>query len=157
MKDYSRATRSELPTAFLQDLRHLLDDSDTGFVSLYKFSQYMRAFGPLEGSPKRAEVVICQPWFHGYMSRNEATRMLEPYEPGTYFVRFASEPGSFALNFKDDSNGIYNIKIRVDVGPNRFCMEEGEEHRTFETLGDLVANYPDLLREPLGYRMAMKP
>jgi hypothetical protein len=82
------------------------DYSDTGFVTIHKFADFLNGFGPLKSSPIEQLVnVLSSPWFHGFLSSNEAEKLLEKHLPGTFLIRFSkSKAGSFALAYIDSTN-----------------------------------------------------
>jgi hypothetical protein len=86
---------STLPYVFV------VDYLNSGFVTVYKFAEFLKGFGPLKQSILRVKDILSQPWFHGFLTNDEADRLLEPCEVGTFLVRFSkSTPGSFAINLK---------------------------------------------------------
>jgi hypothetical protein len=114
-------------------LRRVLDDRCLGSVTPYKFSQFLRGFGPLKdcvANAKRVRLrlasrpfypsprqVVCivscfvqllsEPWFHGFLSRREVGALLSGAKVGTFLVRFSkSQPGSFALCFVSQNGSI---------------------------------------------------
>ena len=102
----------------LAHLRNVLDDAQTNFITVYKFAKFLAGFGDLNVAVHNCISIVSKPWFHGYVSKREAARFLEPFEPSTFLIRFASlEPSSFAVNFKDDSHQLYSINVDVEHRP----------------------------------------
>lgn len=112
-------TSTAQKTVVLARLRNVLDDAQTNFITVYKFAKFLDGFGDLHLAVHRCSSIVSQPWFHGYVSKREATRLLEPFEPSTFLIRFASlDPASFAVNFKDESHQLYSINVDVIHRPN---------------------------------------
>jgi hypothetical protein len=113
-------------------LRSVLDDSNTGFVTVYKFAEFMKPFGPLPESINKVGQVIAQPWFHGYLSRVEAEKLLEPFQDGTFLVRFAeSSPGAFAVGYVADKTTVH---INIETLSGSFAVAEGDSECSFVPL-----------------------
>jgi hypothetical protein len=77
-----------------------LDNSNTGFCSLFKFGDFMTGFGPLNQCVDKMQAVLNADWFHGFLSSIEAEKLLEGQSPGTFLIRFSkSKAGSFAIAY----------------------------------------------------------
>jgi hypothetical protein len=93
-----------------------IDNADTGFVTVYKWAEFLKGFGPLSQSLEKVRSVMIQEWFHGFLTNAEAQKLLEPCEHGTFLVRFSkSDPGSFAINYKSGEN-VGSLKVETHPG-----------------------------------------
>eukprot|EP01089_Gocevia_fonbrunei_P011538 TRINITY_DN2496_c0_g1_i1.p1 TRINITY_DN2496_c0_g1~~TRINITY_DN2496_c0_g1_i1.p1 ORF type:complete len:211 (+),score=26.42 TRINITY_DN2496_c0_g1_i1:408-1040(+) len=93
-------------------LKYILDYSATGFVTQFKFGEFLKGFGPTEGSLLRVKAIFAASWFHGYLSSAEATRILDNQLPGTFLVRFSqSLPGTFAIAYIADQSKVIHSLI----------------------------------------------
>jgi len=105
-------------------------------VSMESFDDFVQWFGPLV--PNRAfldkvEGLLRSEWFHGDVSTDEAERMLiSSNKPGTYLVRYSSQPGSFTVSSLS-RNGTVKM-FRVHRKGDKY--ELGEEQ--FPSLGELL-------------------
>jgi hypothetical protein len=137
-------------------LKRVLDNAETGFVTVFRFAEFLKGFGPLNESLTRVHDVASQPWFHGYMSNPEADKLLEACEVGTFLVRFSeSDPGSCAINFKDPNGNI--TRIKVEPTPNGYAVREGTALREFPSISEMVVYYGAYLRSPFADRMMDYP
>jgi hypothetical protein len=88
-----------------------LDGGRSGYVSQYKFSEFIQGFGPLSQSIEKMNALFDAKWFHGYISRRESEFLLNSAEPGTFLLRFSeSDAKSFAISFKS-KNKIFQILV----------------------------------------------
>eukprot|EP01119_Soliformovum_irregulare_P004920 TRINITY_DN1612_c0_g1_i3.p1 TRINITY_DN1612_c0_g1~~TRINITY_DN1612_c0_g1_i3.p1 ORF type:complete len:1090 (-),score=261.69 TRINITY_DN1612_c0_g1_i3:218-3487(-) len=135
-------------------LRYILDNSNTGFISVYKFADFLGGFGPLKQCIEKVEEVLNAEWFHGFLSSVEADRFLEKQMAGTYLIRFSkSKPGSFAIAYVDanNRNAVTHTLIQ-SCPPSGFKIEEAYNKnargRLFVTLGQVVDFYSYILKIP---------
>lgn len=102
---FQKALNYNLDNSQQKTLRYILDNSNTGYISASKFNEFLKGFGPFQRCMHNLNLVIQEPWFHGFLTSNETHRFLETEPDSTFLVRFSSSnPGSFALTFKN--NGI---------------------------------------------------
>jgi hypothetical protein len=110
-------------------LKYLLDNAGTNTVSLYKFSEFLRGFGPLQDSARKSAELVEAPWFHGYLSSHEAESLLHNARPFTFLVRISkSRLGSFALAYLNESKEPQAHADHVD-GAARLQDRGGGGHR----------------------------
>jgi len=121
-------------------LQHIMDNSGTGGVSAYKFSEFLKGFGPLTECMQNVVKILTQKWFHGFLSRSEADKLLTGEEVGTYLVRFSiTRPGSFALALVARNRSIAHILIERNF-PRGVKVEEVKEgKKTTKEFEDLFA------------------
>lgn len=130
------------PTQRKSILRKVLDPGFTGCVSVYKFAKFLDGFGSLEVAARHCEHVTQQPWFHGYVSDEEAGRFLEVFGPGSFVVHFPQmDPNKFKIWYKAGGNQFK--KIHIDT--RHFAGNSGTSQKNWTTLY-FVANesFPSL-------------
>eukprot|EP01087_Luapelamoeba_hula_P024516 TRINITY_DN9358_c0_g1_i1.p1 TRINITY_DN9358_c0_g1~~TRINITY_DN9358_c0_g1_i1.p1 ORF type:complete len:557 (+),score=92.16 TRINITY_DN9358_c0_g1_i1:184-1854(+) len=131
-------------------LRHVLDNSSTGYVNMYKWSEFLKGFGPLPEVVVNLRQTLLAPWFHGFLSSREAELLLEEQPVGTFLIRFSrSSGGSFALAFVQAPRKVLHILIR-SAKPDGFHIDEEETsgHKTFASLPDIIGHYHVYLSSP---------
>lgn len=83
------------------------DTAHVGVVSPFKFSQFLRGFGPLKVCIERVNKITSERWFYGCLSRREALLLLAGQPVGTFLMRFSkSQPGAFALSFVSEQKQV---------------------------------------------------
>src|SRR3989338_4481279 len=113
-------------------------------VRMTKFGEILHWFGPLEISEKgpltpglflsRLRDVLKEGWFHGFISGPKATKDLLDKEPGTFMVRFSSQPGSFAVSRVTRSKQITHVRVLHEKGA--YWLEGSTA--TFDTLTGVI-------------------
>jgi len=130
-------------------LRHILDNMVTGYVTKYKFSEFLKVFGPFSQCVVNLKSVLSERWFQGFLSARESTLLLLLEPDGTYLIRFSkTHPGSFSLAFK--FNGAVNHILISTNSPNGFKVfeEDTKSYREFKTLQEIVSYYNFVLKIP---------
>lgn len=137
-----------------KQLRYVLDNSNTGAVSMYKFADFLAGLGPMNLCVEKVQAILNADWFHGFLSSVEAERLLERQVPGTFLIRFSkSKPGSFAIAYVDsqNKNSITHTLINC-CPPSGFKIEEAYNSnargRLFVTLNEVVQFYGYILKSP---------
>jgi len=132
-------------------LQSVLDHSKIGFVSQYKFSEFLKGFGPFNQCANNVKHILSQKWFYGFLSSGECQSLLTAANApeGTYMMRFSkSKPGSFALAFVNNGQ-VRHILIESDM-PNGFRVPEqkkaGQLH-LFKSLQEIINHY-NVLTQP---------
>jgi hypothetical protein len=146
------ARKIDIDEEGLLSLRYVLDNSGTGEVTLLKFNEFLKAFGPFKDSIQNLRNVVNNRWFHGFLTSEEAERLLELQQIGTYLIRFSrSQMGSFALAFVDGTRRINHTLIHF-CPPNGYSINEndaqGESNRVFNNLEALIRHYNYILKNP---------
>eukprot|EP01087_Luapelamoeba_hula_P011486 TRINITY_DN312_c0_g1_i1.p1 TRINITY_DN312_c0_g1~~TRINITY_DN312_c0_g1_i1.p1 ORF type:complete len:968 (+),score=160.10 TRINITY_DN312_c0_g1_i1:957-3860(+) len=119
---FQRITALKLSDADIAILKHILDSSETGFVTKPKYDEFVRGFGPLKSSVRNIKQIFSQKWWHGYLSSEEAEYFLEGQPPGTFLGRMSvSNPGSFAL------------AVAAERGVKHFLVESVMRHPQLPT------------------------
>jgi len=81
------AMRIEPDSLLRYQIQYLTDVSQTGFVTIHRFSNMVRAFGPLALLSHHVSRLFGHKWFHGYLSTSEAAKLMERF-PNSFLVRF---------------------------------------------------------------------
>jgi hypothetical protein len=144
-------------------LQNILDYSRTGFVSQYKFSEFLKAFGPLAQCLRNVNALLSKAWFHGFLSSKECELLLDAAPKGTFLVRFSkSTTGSFALAYKckdgpSSPQTMQHILITASL-PEGFKIREGRSaFKVFESLDAIVAHYAFVLKIAFASRITEQP
>ena len=88
------------------------------------FSNCLLWFGPFsDRNPMRFLTriyeILRSKYFHGSISKTDAERILKFHKPGTYLVRYSSEPGHYTASFVLKENHIGHI--RLGAGGKMVC------------------------------------
>eukprot|EP00027_Filamoeba_sp_ATCC50430_P017426 CAMPEP_0168575158 /NCGR_PEP_ID=MMETSP0413-20121227/19500_1 /TAXON_ID=136452 /ORGANISM="Filamoeba nolandi, Strain NC-AS-23-1" /LENGTH=857 /DNA_ID=CAMNT_0008608619 /DNA_START=494 /DNA_END=3067 /DNA_ORIENTATION=+ len=144
------------------EIQTILDNGDTGYVSQYKFAEFLKGFGPFRLCLKNVKTTLAQRWFHGFLSSREAELLFKNcVEPeGTFLVRFSkSKPGSFALAFVVRGGLVKHILIESRM-PESFRVSESEQTksaRDFASLQQIVDYYNFVLKTPYTNTLSVQP
>jgi len=80
-------------------------------------------------------------WFHGDISVSEAETRLAATEPGTFLIRFSSNPGSFALSKtleNSENEGRVIVHIRITHKQGKFSFVVDDQAYEYNSLMELV-------------------
>eukprot|EP01114_Cavostelium_apophysatum_P013663 TRINITY_DN3359_c0_g1_i1.p1 TRINITY_DN3359_c0_g1~~TRINITY_DN3359_c0_g1_i1.p1 ORF type:complete len:922 (-),score=285.01 TRINITY_DN3359_c0_g1_i1:87-2852(-) len=141
-------------------LQGILDHGNTGYISQYRFSEFLKGFGPFPKCVQNVKSVLDEKWFHGFLSSREAELLMKnSNEPeGTFLVRFSkSKPGSFAMAFVK-GNQVRHILIESNM-PTGLSVSEQEganSGRYFPSLQDIVTHYNFVLKYPFQSTLPQK-
>jgi hypothetical protein len=130
-------------------LRGIIDHSNTGYISLFRLTEFLKGFGPPRACIPMMKRILGENWFYHFLSQKEAKHLLYGEKVGTYLVRFSkSRPGSFALEF------VYKTRVQSVIVES--CMpeglkirEQGELERVFQDIYGILSKYQKLLVHPL--------
>ena len=93
--DFIRALKREFASKITQSvervLKRIIDYNGSENVAPKEFNNFLRAFGPLAKSIDNVKELYKAPWWHGFLSSEEASRLLEEKPSGTFLVRFVSQ------------------------------------------------------------------
>jgi len=129
-----------------QGLKALLLKEDTDVVYIEDFGNCLKWFGPMGSSSStnfltRMQNLFTKRWFHGDISVETAQTRLAGNEPGTYLIRFSSNPGNFALSKiienQKKERAIVHIRISHEPGGNYAFILDDVVYE-FDSLEDLV-------------------
>eukprot|EP01097_Dermamoeba_algensis_P008674 TRINITY_DN5879_c0_g1_i4.p1 TRINITY_DN5879_c0_g1~~TRINITY_DN5879_c0_g1_i4.p1 ORF type:complete len:477 (-),score=106.76 TRINITY_DN5879_c0_g1_i4:1662-3092(-) len=135
-------------------LRFILDYTRTGFVSRFRFAEFLKGFAPLSSSIENLKILISQSWFYGYLSGEEAKKLLENQPSGTFLVRFSKScGGSFVLCFVMEEGKIFSVLVESCM-PECVKVSERADNNSivvlkFPTLYDMLNHYGDYLEQPM--------
>eukprot|EP01117_Protostelium_nocturnum_P011598 TRINITY_DN4211_c0_g1_i1.p1 TRINITY_DN4211_c0_g1~~TRINITY_DN4211_c0_g1_i1.p1 ORF type:complete len:1097 (-),score=260.76 TRINITY_DN4211_c0_g1_i1:80-3370(-) len=144
----------QLDPSSAQHLQYILDNSNTGSISMSRFSDFLNGFGPLKQCVEKVESILNAEWFHGFLSSTETERLLEKQPSGTFLIRFSkSKPGSFAIGYVEGDPGQKTKVTHTLIAcapPSGFKIEEAYNRnargRLFATLFEVVDFYNYLLK-----------
>lgn len=155
--EFSVENKTPIDSDLLAGLQLVLDNTHTGFVSALRFGQCFQGFGPFEGSLARIRSVVCEPWFNFFLTKAEAEKLLEPFAPFTFLVRFTDfSPDQFSVNYLTDNGRVVNIAVVAGDG-NTFAVKEGQNYRMFPSIPDIVSFYGKFLQKPLPDKVGNRP
>ena len=80
-------------------LAHIVDTVRTKAVTIFRFVEFSRAFGPVGARcMHNLRAIVSHPWFCGFLTERESELMLFNQPPGTFLVRFSSsDVGGFSI------------------------------------------------------------
>lgn len=156
---FIRAYQKAMPNltkSIFKPLKLILDNNNTGFVTILRFQEFLKTFGPFEHAIHRAVETAQEKWFHGYMSREESTKMLEPFPKGTFLVRFsASQPGAVALSRVVEQGNIEHTKL--ESTSEGFALKTPQGIQYFKTISDIVKHNKEILNYPFEDKIMQFP
>eukprot|EP00007_Cunea_sp_BSH-02190019_P003786 CAMPEP_0174239006 /NCGR_PEP_ID=MMETSP0417-20130205/13160_1 /TAXON_ID=242541 /ORGANISM="Mayorella sp, Strain BSH-02190019" /LENGTH=614 /DNA_ID=CAMNT_0015317901 /DNA_START=276 /DNA_END=2116 /DNA_ORIENTATION=- len=91
-------------------------------VTLVKLGQVLAWFGGLDPDANeqdifhRIEHMLRQRWFHGDIAAQKAMDMLTGQLPGTFLVRFSSQPGCFTISSVDPTRRVVHQRVIFEAG-----------------------------------------
>jgi hypothetical protein len=109
-------------------------------------------FGPMKDCIQKVTQVVSNKWFHGFLSSEEADKLLDAQPIGTFLVRFSrSNNGAYALAYVDPNGKVAHSLVRF-CPPNGYSItendEQNESNRVFSSLDALIKNYSYILKTP---------
>ena len=114
--DVIATASGERPSAAeIEVLVHMVDTHRFGAVSIFRFAEFARAFGPI-GSRCMANLraIVSQPWFCGFLTARESELMLFNQPPGAFLLRMASTGSGAAFSLAHLLvNGIAVVHIEI--------------------------------------------
>uniref|UniRef100_A0A7S1VQ07 Uncharacterized protein n=1 Tax=Sexangularia sp. CB-2014 TaxID=1486929 RepID=A0A7S1VQ07_9EUKA len=148
VKGLMRALEVNLTTAERTILLLVFDPSNTGTISSLRWNEFLKGFGPMSACLHNLQSMLAKPWFHGFLSRDDATKLLEVEPVGTYMVRFSStKPGSFSLAHTMAQGKVNHVIIHTRS--NGFAIrEDNAKEKLFPTVQHLVDAYEGILVQP---------
>eukprot|EP01119_Soliformovum_irregulare_P006408 TRINITY_DN1836_c0_g1_i1.p2 TRINITY_DN1836_c0_g1~~TRINITY_DN1836_c0_g1_i1.p2 ORF type:complete len:291 (-),score=37.21 TRINITY_DN1836_c0_g1_i1:1012-1884(-) len=137
-------------------LGYVLDTADTGFVTQYKFAEFLKSFGPFTNCVVNTRAIFQEKWFVGFLARDECDALLESKAAGTFLLRFSGGIGSFALAFQGNEK-VYHVKIRTL--PQGFAMldQKSKEEKVYQSLHELVQSHYYVLTQPCMDKIYLQP
>jgi len=99
--------------------------------------------------PFQSEIPF-ESWFEGDYSGNEAVEALTGQAPGTFMVRFSSQPGCYAISFVTvDGSVTHSLVEHEGVYGNGYRIVNEGQPMVFSTLREVVQYYGEALKYPL--------
>jgi hypothetical protein len=128
-------------------LLQVFDPSSTGQISSIRWNEFLKGFGPMKNCLENLHEMLAQPWFHGFLSKSDSTKLLEVEPVGTFMVRFSStKPGSFSLAHTMQNNVVNHVIIHTRE--NGFAVREEAREKLFPSVSHLIDAYSTLLSHP---------
>ncbi len=143
-----------------QQLKTVIDYSQTGSVTRYKFTEFLKGFGPLESCIENVRKLVSAEWFHGFISPTDSIKFLESTPVGTYLVRFSgSKPGSFTLDYVLKQGHVRSVRLNNHVSGGFEVQQQGGNSKVFKTIHDLITTYSKIsvLHRPFSSSITQKP
>jgi SH2 domain len=82
---------------------------DATEVDMALFELFLAYFGPLDARMFGRLAVTAEPWFHGDLGSDEASRLIRPSPPRTFVLRLSSSfPGYFTVSSNQRSNCVHS-------------------------------------------------
>eukprot|EP01113_Clastostelium_recurvatum_P020910 TRINITY_DN2475_c0_g1_i1.p1 TRINITY_DN2475_c0_g1~~TRINITY_DN2475_c0_g1_i1.p1 ORF type:complete len:834 (-),score=248.83 TRINITY_DN2475_c0_g1_i1:123-2624(-) len=79
-----------------RELQSLMDPSNSGIVTIFKFAALTNIMRPFQSCLQFVNLLKNCPWFHGYVSKEDADLLLKGKGPGTFMLHF-QDPHPAAL------------------------------------------------------------
>jgi len=125
-------------------LQYLLDNSNTGYISMRRFATMIRGFGPFTSVISNVASLFQYNWFHGYLSTQEADNLLKNQAQGTFLVRFskASCDAVVISCHLFTSQPMVHTVVQKATANSGFVVEDASRGRQeFPTLLGVVQRY----------------
>jgi len=114
----------------------------TKSVTRYKFSEFLKGFGPLEKALENVKKVVAAEWFFGFISASESKKFWEQQPVGTFLVRFSgSRPGAFVLDYLREPMKVRSVRLTSHPSGGFSALIEGGKERVFKSLHEVVETY----------------
>jgi len=162
------------------NLANLLDPARSEMVSILRFRDFLKGFSPFPDCLTKFVELAREPWYHSYMSHNEAERLLEGEPPGTFLVRHINIlPGSLAIalahstahpaastilhtilyNHEEATKRKKQLKIaeKGKLSPGGFSVEQDGKLWHFESVPSLVNHFKSILVLPYTMSLIAEP
>ncbi|KAM6168243.1 SH2 domain-containing protein 2A [Erethizon dorsatum] len=100
-------------------------------------------------------------WFHGFITRREAERLLEPQPQGCYLVRFSESAVTFVLTYRSQACCRHFLLAQLTDGRHVVLGEDSAHARLQDLLGHYTASplspYGETLTHPLARQQTPEP
>mmetsp|Transcript_1922 Transcript_1922/g.6001 ORF Transcript_1922/g.6001 Transcript_1922/m.6001 type:complete len:610 (+) Transcript_1922:165-1994(+) len=123
-------------------------------VRMEQFGSVLGFLGPLHVSRGGATVpgsflrkvvdVLRTQWFYGPLDGSGAIRNLKNKEPGTFLVRFSSQPGFFSISNVTDKKAIQHYRIIHEPASTTFKLDGADT--VYSSLVDLIHEHKASLK-----------
>jgi len=136
---FQAALLTEFPNASiktLSSLQYFLDFSQTMMVSKSRLNTFCKLSPSFEDLMAFPAVLMSKPWFAGYLSKSEATMLLNHEPPNTFLVRLhKNNRGALACSYTSNRGVQHHVIIREKSG---YSMSHCAG--TFATIDELIAH-----------------
>jgi len=131
-----------------QGLKSMIIKNDNNMVPIDEFGNILKWFGPMLVSEEpennfiyRMQNLLTKRWFHGDITLNESQTRLAGTDPGSYLIRFSSNPGQYALSKMIENHNkervIVHIRISHSPGGKYSFVLDGKVYE-YDNLEELV-------------------
>jgi len=100
-------------------LKSILVKNERELVLIEEFGNLLKWFGPVQPSNDNflttMQTLFTKKWFHGDISQEQAETRLAGADPGTYLIRFSSNPGSFALSKMIENHNHERVIVHIRI------------------------------------------
>jgi hypothetical protein len=144
----AKALATTLPFKCLHAV--LVERKPEHIVTLERFGQVLRWFGPFRESDgrvrilQRIETLLKNSWFHGSIDYDDAVNKLRNKNPGTFLVRFSGKdhPGCFTISRVNQKKKISHHRIiqKINDSVSTFYMTEGTYYNSLTDLIEKESN-----------------
>jgi len=145
----------------INQLKTIIDYSNAGSVTCFRFLEFLKGFGPLSESVENVKRVLSAEWFYGFISSAEAKMFLEGQPISTYLIRFSgSRPGAFTLDVVRDTGQVRSVRLNRNLNGGFSALIEGQnKERIFKSLHEIVDTYNKmgLLKYPFSSKHPHSP
>eukprot|EP01088_Endostelium_zonatum_P019356 TRINITY_DN6649_c0_g1_i2.p1 TRINITY_DN6649_c0_g1~~TRINITY_DN6649_c0_g1_i2.p1 ORF type:complete len:1133 (-),score=354.80 TRINITY_DN6649_c0_g1_i2:85-3483(-) len=140
-----------IPAADAKALHYILDPSNNDRVTSFKFSEFLKGFGPLDKCIENVRLLFSEDYFHGFLTSNEARALITGKPIGTFLLRFSeTQPGSIVVSMINKKSEFLQIMVQADLPHGLRVRQTATVTKTFSTFADLIAAYAKVLLLPFG-------
>jgi len=95
-----------------RELKSFLDPSNSGAVTIFKFAALTNLTRPFQQCLSNVHALKNCPWFHGYVSKEDAELLLKGKSPGTFLFHLPDpDPSAIYLLYVTPSNQFHSAPI----------------------------------------------
>lgn len=117
----------------------------TNHITVLQWNDFLHLFGPsISSALRRLKKLRSKAWFKPFVSKSEATRLLELHPVGTFLVRMNSDLKSLRLSHTMASQNVNHVIIRRRDDMFVTRGESGKEE-SFKSVAKLIKAFPSLL------------
>jgi len=121
----------------LDSVQCILDPNKTGYVSIFRFGNFLQAYGPIDESMHKAIDNIRSSHFQGYMSSGEVSKLLYREEQGTFISRLSrTKPDHVIVSYVHTDNSINHLLLQGC--PGGFVTKNSKQPKTVTDIGLLL-------------------
>jgi len=132
-------------------LQYVLDPSRTAHVSVFRFANFLKVFGPLKDCVRKTNQELQYPYFQGFMSHAEVKKLLSGQPIGTYITRLSKTKPENIIVSRVEEKDIANILL--EACPEGFKTINSSTVKIVPSLDELVNQHRQALREGFGLEL----